>query len=95
MCLRVSVAIKRRHKHDNFYKEKHLIGATCLQFRVIVHYHDTTLWHAGRCGAGTGVESSYTFFHRQQKVVLLTGCSLSKKEISKPNFDTPVTHFLQ
>ena len=38
VLVRVSVAVKRHHDHDNFYKGKHLIGAG-FQFRDLVQYH--------------------------------------------------------
>ena len=58
ISVRVSVAVKRHHDHDNCYKGKHSIGVAWLQFRGSAHHHHGGAWQqSGRHGAGEVAES--------------------------------------
>ena len=57
--LRVSIAVKRHHYHDNSYKGKYLVGVACLQFQRFNPFSSRwgSWWDAGRCSAGGVAES--------------------------------------
>ena len=58
VLVRVSIAMKRHHDHDNSYKGRHLIG-TSLQIQRFSPLSEKEAWqHAGRHGAREGAESS-------------------------------------
>lgn len=55
---------------ETFIKRKHLTGAlpTVQRFSPLSSWREARQ-HAGRFGAGEGVESSYILTHRQQEMV--------------------------
>ena len=50
VLVRVSIAVKRHHDHDNCYKGKHLIEVIDYSFRRLAHYHDDGTWRL-ECGS--------------------------------------------
>ena len=58
-CLRVSIAVKRQHKHGTSYKANCLIGAG-VQFQRfgLLQSWQEAWWHACRHGDGEGAKSS-------------------------------------
>ena len=70
VLVRVSVAVKRHHDHDNSYKGKHFIGET-YKLRGIVHY-----LHGEKQGglwADMVLEKALRFLHLDRRA---TGSSL-------------------
>ena len=56
VLVRISIAVKRSHDHDNSYKGKHLTEVAACGFRSSVHYH-----HGGEHGSMQAVMVLGTF----------------------------------
>ena len=85
--VRVSIAVKRHHDHDNSYKGKQLTD-TGLQFRGLVHYR-----HSEK-QAGLVLEKELRVLHLDLQAAgsgCHTGCSLDVWVLKA----CPSDHFLQ
>lgn len=94
MYLRVFIALKRHHNHDNSYKGKHFIG---LIYRLKAVNYPLSLWqeswqHANRHSAG-GAESSASWFSGSRRELCATLVRTWAYETSSHTHT--VTHFLQ
>jgi hypothetical protein len=94
VCLRVSIAVKRYHGHNNSYKGKHLIGAG-LPFQYLVHYH-----HGGNHGSMQAdmvleKELAESSTSRSMGIRKRLRCTRSGFKFLKPQCLPTMTHFLQ